>query len=450
MSSQPSIFVQIPSYRDLQLAPTLLDMIENCSEPSMLRIVVCWQHGKEQDLRQFTLSGFHLIQTEEVDGTAIHKMHKDGASITLIDIHFSLSQGCGWARNRIQQHYNGESYNLQIDSHHRFPPNWDIKMTDLLHALKRTASKPILTGHPPAFDPETYPKGRQDWVGAIVFDSFSPIGLVAFKSIRIPRTHQHATFRARFVAGGFIFSEGSFVREVPSDPDQFFSTEEIAISVRAFSHGYDFFHPCMPLLWHQYHNSAPKVWDEDHIALNAIGNAEHPSLTRSETALAKTLVLVGLSRESSTDDMGVFGLGPIRTVMEYERYAGLSFALQGVRREAMLPVEPITSSYDINRIEWEKGLLCRRSIVIRISSDDPIELPSDLLVTSHATCGRMISLRELSSQELNTLSSSGRVELLDEVEAAPDNLPASYSIHSKSAPSGEGNCKPFSIEAIER
>ncbi|MGO4778261.1 GlcNAc-transferase family protein, partial [Lysobacter sp. 2RAB21] len=47
MTLQKSVFVQIPSYRDKQLIPTLLDLIGNSSNPEVLRIAVCWQHGED-------------------------------------------------------------------------------------------------------------------------------------------------------------------------------------------------------------------------------------------------------------------------------------------------------------------------------------------------------------------------------------------------------------------
>lgn len=442
-SAQPSIFVQIPSYRDPQLAPTLLDMIANASRPSSLRIVVCWQRGTEENLQQFTQGGFELTRTDVVNGSVIHSLQRNGARIELLDIPFNLSKGCGWARNLSQQHYDGEHYNLQIDAHHRFSANWDVKMIDLLEILKRTTPKPILTGHPPAFDPTDYPEGRQDYAGAMVFDSFSRIGLVTFKSIRIPRSHQGDVFRAKFVAGGFIFSEGSFVREVPGDPDQFFSTEEVTLAVRAFTHGYEFFHPCRPLLWHQYHNNAPKLWDDD------VGGADLSSIKWAEAALTKTLALFGLSAVSPATDTSVYGLGTHRTLLQYERYAGISFRLRGIRPEALSPHEPDLHPGDIEPAEWEKGLLCRRSILIRISSTDSIHLPVNVLVSSHASDGSTLSLRELSTHELDTLCTSGQTEFIDNVEERPDNLPAHYSIHAEARSVLKGNSPVLSIKAVE-
>jgi Glycosyltransferase (GlcNAc) len=215
MSQDKSIFVQIPSYRDPQLLPTLKDMIENSASPSLLRIVVCWQHGAEQDTETFKANGFDLVHSTSEEATTVHFFRKHGAIIELIDMDYVHSEGCGWARNLAQRRYRGEDYNLQIDSHHRFSSGWDVKMKELLERLRFHSPKPLLTGYPPSFDPDTFPLERQEYTSAIIFDSFSPTGVVRFRSVRLPSpVHGEIAFKAKFMAGGFIFSDGSFTQEV--------------------------------------------------------------------------------------------------------------------------------------------------------------------------------------------------------------------------------------------
>ena len=69
--------------------------------------------------------------------------------------------------------------------------------------------------------------------------------------------------RARFLAAGFLFTIGSFVEEVPYDPELYFFGEEIAMTLRAYTHGYDLFHPHQVLVWHDYVRSyATRHWDD--------------------------------------------------------------------------------------------------------------------------------------------------------------------------------------------
>lgn len=57
---------------------------------------------------------------------------------------------------------------------------------------------------------------------------------------------------ARFYSGHFTFADGIFAEEVQHDPTFYFHGEEITIAVRAYTHGYDSFHPHKILAWHEY------------------------------------------------------------------------------------------------------------------------------------------------------------------------------------------------------
>lgn len=400
MNLERTIFVQIPSYRDLQLLPTLKDMIGNANSPFLLRIVVCWQHGVEQNIQIFEANGFELIHTASEEGTTVHFLQLHGANIELIDIDYVNSEGCGWARNLAQRRYRGEHYNLQIDSHHRFSGEWDVKMKTLLELLKASSSKPLLTGYPPSFEPDTYPLGRQEYTSAIIFDSFSPTGVVRFRSVRLPTpTHGEIAFKAKFVAGGFIFSDGTFIQEVMSDPDHFFCTEELATSIRAFTKGYDFYHPYAPLLWHQYDNPARKVWDDQSESSAASSMTPMTLEDRTNAALRKTLALVGLPTGTDIEDLGNFGLGSQRTLLQYERYTGINFRLRAVHEEYLTVREPMSVMETSNDDEWERNLLYFRSMRVHIFCTTRFSsFPASVLVSSYSLDGATLLTRALSGR----------------------------------------------------
>ena len=48
-----SIFVQIASYRDPELVPTILDMFETAEKPENLKVCICWQHDDIENLDMF-------------------------------------------------------------------------------------------------------------------------------------------------------------------------------------------------------------------------------------------------------------------------------------------------------------------------------------------------------------------------------------------------------------
>jgi len=119
-----SIFVQVASYRDPQLIPTLHSLIRQAARPDRLRVVVCWQHGLDEMIGMFFAHGFSHWQVVKYGGLTVHRLMFAQATVELIDVPAMESQGACWARHLIQQQYAGEAYTLQIDSHHRFVQGW--------------------------------------------------------------------------------------------------------------------------------------------------------------------------------------------------------------------------------------------------------------------------------------------------------------------------------------
>ena len=136
------IFIQVASYRDPQLLPTIKSAIENSKKPNNLVFGIARQF-KEDD-------GFDNLDEYSKD-----------KRFRILNIPYNESKGACWARNQIQQLYKGEKYTLQIDSHMRFAPNWDEEMIKMVKSLqKKGYKKPLLTGYVSSFDPENDPESR--------------------------------------------------------------------------------------------------------------------------------------------------------------------------------------------------------------------------------------------------------------------------------------------------
>lgn len=76
----------------------------------------------------------------------------------------------------------------------------------------------------------------------------------------IPKTPRYAPF----VAAGFFFCSGNFLHEVPFDPllPWIFMGEEISMSARLWTAGYDIFSPTINVLNHYYvRRHYPKFWE---------------------------------------------------------------------------------------------------------------------------------------------------------------------------------------------
>lgn|GEM_PF-374959 len=333
-TSTDSIFVQIASYRDPQLILTLLDLINKATRPDWLRIAICWQHAPEETLGEFWRQGFGKWRTEESSDWPIQHLTYRGAKVELIDVPHMMSQGACWARNTLQQRYGGERYTLQLDSHHRFVDGWDKLVIDTLESLRAQSAKPLLTAYLPSFEPANDSDLRGD-PQSLCFDRFGMEGVVTFRGKKLPVAD--APIRARFYSGHFAFADGHFAEAVQHDPDYFFLGEEISIAVRAFTHGYDLYHPHCLIAWHEYSRKyRVKMWDDHTDQAKQRGEIGEHWGERSARAYRRNRALLGVDGEPYTQqDFGKYGRGAARTLEEYETYAGISFSSRGVHENTL-------------------------------------------------------------------------------------------------------------------
>ena len=89
------------AYSDPELIPTVKDLFSQAKYPNRIKVCICWQHKPEENV-------------DELQGDD---------RILIIDVPHLETKGVCWARNLIQKQYDGETYTLQLDSHHRFEKN---------------------------------------------------------------------------------------------------------------------------------------------------------------------------------------------------------------------------------------------------------------------------------------------------------------------------------------
>lgn len=299
------IFVQIASYRDPQLVETIKDMISNAKRPNNLVIGICRQYHPDDKF-------------DNLDEW------KNDKRFRVVDVLYTESKGVCWARNQVQQLYEGEEYTLQIDSHMRFVQNWDDLMIEMIENLQKEGyEKPLLTGYVSSFDPENDPKGRVKEPWRMVFDRFIPEGAVFFLPETIPSYMDlDKPIPSRFYSAHYCFTLGIFSEEVQHNPEYYFHGEEISIAARAYTWGYDLFHPHRTLIWHEYtRKGRTKQWDDDK---KWVDKNNHSHLTNRK--------LFGMDGEVQEGHDGKYGFGPIRTLRQYEEYSGLLFKDRAVQQ----------------------------------------------------------------------------------------------------------------------
>lgn len=308
------------SYRDPELGPTLDDLLKQAQQPDNLHICICFQYSKEDKFNS------------DID------KYRDDKRFTIIDVDYTKTKGTCWARNKIQQKYKGETYTLQLDSHHRFVKNWDTKVKKMYKKLKKEGYNPLLTAYIPSYNPANDPEERINEPWELVFDRFIPEGAIFF----MPQTMQdkEKPQLGRFFSAHFAFTEGEFCTKVPHDPNYYFHGEEISLAVRAYTHGYDLFYPNEVIAWHEYTRvGRTKHWDDDKTWVDK----NKSSHSRNRQLLGVDGEVCSPCNEKTFDK---YGLGKVRTLEEYEIFAGVRFSDRSVTQRVLDQALPPGSKYD--------------------------------------------------------------------------------------------------------
>jgi hypothetical protein len=303
-------------------------MLKYAKFPKNLRIGICRQYHPED--------GFDNLDK-----------YKNDDRFRVLDVLYTESKGVCWARNQVQQLYDGEEYTLQIDSHMRFEKEWDIEFIKMIKQLQEKGfEKPLLTAYVSSFDPDNDPEGRVREPWRMSFDRFIPEGAVFFLPETIPGWQEMTEpVPARFYSAHFCFTLGQFSKEVQHNPEYYFHGEEISIAVRAYTWGYDLFHPHKVLIWHEYtRKGRTKQWDDDKEWVN---KNNHSHLTNRK--------LFGMDGEIQEGHEGPYGFGSVRTLKEYEIYAGLKFSRRAVQQYTLdKHYPPNPTIYETEEV-WENS-----------------------------------------------------------------------------------------------
>jgi hypothetical protein len=158
----------------------------------------------------------------------------------------------------------------------------------------------------------------------MTFDRFIPEGAVFFLPEVIPNWKDLTEpIPARFYSAHFCFTLGEFSNEVQHDPEYYFHGEEISVGVRAFTHGYDLFHPHRVIIWHEYtRKGRTKQWDVD-----------KEWFKKNDKSHSRNRRLFSMDGEVfNPDEFGNYGFGTERTLEDYEKYAGIKFNRRGVQK----------------------------------------------------------------------------------------------------------------------
>jgi|TARA_R110002110_G_scaffold168174_3_gene369541 hypothetical protein len=329
--NKSTILILIPSYRDDDLVPTINDAIEKASNKDRLYFGICWQHSESESLNQFM----------------------NNERFKILSYHWSDAKGLGWARKKLECLYDDEDFILQLDSHHRFEKDWDKTLVKTWNdANKKTDYIPIITTYG---TPYTIKDGKAELLldvpCRIGVHHFNDKGNIFFRCEHLPEELRGiGPTPSRWLSAHFLFTKGSFIKDVPQDQDIYFGgeTEEIALGIRAFTHGYDMFVPDQLLFYHKFdRDNRILIWDDHNEQNKSKGIID---VTYNEGSYKGQKKFEQLINCTDKKKYAAFGLGTKRTIKEYAAFAGINFknkTIQQYSLEGLVPpnTKKIKSKY---------------------------------------------------------------------------------------------------------
>jgi len=268
-----SVFLSVVSFRDELCPETLKQAFAKAQNPQQLFVGLVQQNcegdkcrsgvmesGKMEDVKEDP--DCYLLFCSSPEG----KKYCNNGNIRLLKMKESETLGPYLARFLASKLYTGEEWYMQIDSHMTFAQDWD---TESIAMLKNAPSdKPVISHYPPPHTADLAKVAAPRSCGPV----FATSDLES-QIIRLEGSYNYDSVKlkyprfAPFIAAGYLVAHSDILREVPFDPflPYIFMGEEILLSARLWTSGYDIFSPTHSLLGHHYvRNHKPKFWESVH------------------------------------------------------------------------------------------------------------------------------------------------------------------------------------------
>lgn len=295
MGHTDKIFVSVASYRDKECPMTISSLFDNAEYPERIYIGIC-QQNKDDDIECFD------------------EQYKYANQIRIMKLPEYEAKGPTWARYLCSKLWNGEDYYFQIDSHTKLVKHWDTKLINMAYKLQgeQSSRKVVISHYPPNYD--DYKENNdtiKNLVPRICKSFFNERNMISFHGAEILNTNDEC-YLVPYIAAGMFFCSSKFLKELPFDPylPYLFVGEEILLSARFWTNGWDIYTPSENIAYHYYtRKDEPKIWTDQKYS--------------DEEALRKVKLLLGLERGNIQVQNELYGMGKQRSLQDYYTFAGI-------------------------------------------------------------------------------------------------------------------------------
>ena len=347
-----SIFMSLGAYRDHLLGETLRQAFHYAANPDKLYVGAVVQNCFGIDVQCRT--GVEVKGTdkngnpitaisdrppdpngiEEFCGDPDYKKYCDSGQIRVLYVNETESNGPTTARYFASKLWGGETYYMQSDAHLRFAQDWDRYFHEEVLTAK-LYPKAILSSYPPGFS-DGDPPYKGGSIGERLCTCEFSSSDVEDHIIRI-NTGNHckgeeaAPTQIAYIAAGFFFTRAEFLTEIPFDPylPWCFMGEEIALSLRAWTHGWGIYAPRKNVFAHQYRPGRmglPKFWENTGRVFGRPGPGFNTELQKITLQRIKHMVTYKESDDESLQQQDIqviltdyehYGPGDVRTTQAF-------------------------------------------------------------------------------------------------------------------------------------
>ncbi|MAI13356.1 MAG: hypothetical protein CMM15_05010 [Rhodospirillaceae bacterium] len=305
-----TIFVSIASFRDTLCSRTIRSMFDMAKYPSRIFAGICEQNDPSAK--------------DEI----CKIVEKYGSNIRKLTLHYQQAKGPTLARYYCSTLYRGEDFFLQIDSHTLFVQDWDEICIEMLKSVEAQQKiQKVILSHYPSEDKRYEERPAIDAVVPHVNDCyFQKDGLIAYRGAALEKPGRHPR-RNGFVCAGFLFTRGSWLYDVPFDPhlDYLFMGEEILLSIRSFTKGWNVYTPNRNIVFHTYTRStAPKFWEQ-------IRYDDSQSKIKAKLILGLEKDMKLLTNPTMRASIQRYGIGNTRSRKEFYDFLGINVEKKSVQ-----------------------------------------------------------------------------------------------------------------------
>eukprot|EP00928_Gymnodinium_smaydae_P003726 TRINITY_DN11317_c0_g3_i1.p1 TRINITY_DN11317_c0_g3~~TRINITY_DN11317_c0_g3_i1.p1 ORF type:complete len:691 (-),score=85.35 TRINITY_DN11317_c0_g3_i1:29-2101(-) len=360
-----SIYLSVSSYRDDSCPWTVRRAFERADHPERVNVGIVqincesqtgckWSTGWANTRRIIDRPGADVDCWKEFCSSKLGAPHCKAGRVRILRLTEALALGPFFTRYLNAKLWRGETFYMQIDAHIGFRSGWDTTIVD---QMKRTPTYPmsIISSYPP----DGSPKSTHAWPASkgpahvppealcqCTFEASPGWNKVPRQTVRLqhswrefnPSANGNDPKRPRqsaFVAAGFFIAHSSILQNVPFDPflPFLFMGEEIALSFRFWTSGYDIYAPTDVIVNHDYgRHEAPKFWETVDMVFSRPGTYNEIN----HLMVQRVQHLVGMTEAATENDVTrevpslltraeQFSAGKARSGKDFAKFMGIAW-----------------------------------------------------------------------------------------------------------------------------